>query len=356
MGLINDAARQQLAWYVRNCLASPAAQFLEIAALSQLDALRGEVDECDEDFLNEPPVTNRRRQLRELHRLLYDIGAAPRGDQQFERNIFFARKEFDLDAIDTEIVLLLLRYESNPAIEAFVDRVGHELRDTVRMVAALTGADLRDIRHRLSPSSALLGSGILTSGEDGFALRDLAGSCGRLQIAEPLKKAMHRPFASRSQWAAQIVGQPLAPALGWDDFAHLGETRDLAARMIAGAVAAKAPGINLLLHGPVGTGKTELAKTLAAKTGCKIWAVCEADEEGNEPGRTERIAALKLAQRLLARHRRALILFDEAEDALAQVGPFLGRQRDEFEGLCQPADRKQPGTGHLDLQRRARDR
>src|ERR1700686_5450808 len=106
MGLINDAARRQLAWYVRNCLASPAAHFLEIAALSQLDVLRGEADDAEDEFL-EPRVTNRRRQLRELHRLLYGIGAAPRGDQQFERNIAFARKEFGLDDIDTEILLLL---------------------------------------------------------------------------------------------------------------------------------------------------------------------------------------------------------------------------------------------------------
>lgn len=136
MALIDDAARRQLAWYVRNCLASPAAHFLEAAALSQLDVLRGEIysDDIDPDFVTELlDVVNRRRQMRELHWLLREIGGVPRGDQQFERNIGFARKEFGLDGIDSEILLLLLRYESHPLIEAFVDRVGHHLRDAVRM-------------------------------------------------------------------------------------------------------------------------------------------------------------------------------------------------------------------------------
>jgi hypothetical protein len=104
---------RQLAWYVRNCLGSPAAHCLDIAALSQLDVLRGEVDDTDDEFL-EPRVSKPRRKLRELHRLLYAIAGAPRGDQQFERNIAFARGEFRLDDIDTEILLLLLRYEEQP--------------------------------------------------------------------------------------------------------------------------------------------------------------------------------------------------------------------------------------------------
>ena len=79
----------------------------------------------------------------------------------------------------------------------------------------------------------------------------------------------------------------------------------------------------------VGTGKTEFAKALAAKTSCKIWSIGEADDDGNGPTRCERIAELKLALRLLARHRRAVILFDQAEDALAGVRPRLGRQRGE---------------------------
>lgn len=56
--------------------------------------------------------TSPRRKLRELRRAVRDIGAAPAGDYQFEENALFARDEFALTPIETEILLLLLRYQN----------------------------------------------------------------------------------------------------------------------------------------------------------------------------------------------------------------------------------------------------
>jgi transitional endoplasmic reticulum ATPase len=83
--------------------------------------------------------------------------------------------------------------------------------------------------------------------------------------------------------AMAIFGPPLTPKLAWEDFDHLGEERELAARVLAGAREQGASGINLLFHGPVGTGKTEFCKTLAAKCGLAIWSIGETDEQGGEP-------------------------------------------------------------------------
>ena len=112
--------------------------------------------------------------------------------------------------------------------------------------------------------------------------------------------------------------------LAWSDFDHLGPARDLAARLLAGGKEGRARGINLLVHGPVGTGKTEFCKSLAARYGLAIWSVGETDEEGGEPNRMERLAALRLAQRLLKQRAGALILFDEAEDLLGHAEGFFG--------------------------------
>lgn len=156
MGLVKDAGRRQLAWYVRNCLTGAAGHRLQAAAAAQLEVLRGDAEFGDgfpDDGDLRTPTALRRR-LRELRHLLGDVTAAPRGEQRFERNIPFARKEFRLDDLDAEILLLLLRYESNPAVEAFVDRVGAELRETARIVAALLNAEPREVRQRLSPAGA----------------------------------------------------------------------------------------------------------------------------------------------------------------------------------------------------------
>ncbi len=324
----SDMARRQLGWYVGNCARSPAAGMLERVMLERLERLKGNPGgatddfEFDADAPSDAKVLSRRRQ--EFRRILKEYAAMPSNDDSTELNALFARDEFGLDDIDTEILLLLLRYERNNDLEQFADEVLHRLHGPAGAVAALLGIDRREARRRLATDGALIESGLICLSEDGCSA-GLAGQSGYLQLARPLRKVMHHPYASRQEWSAALIGAPLSTPLGWGDFEHLGTAREMAAKVIAGAGKARASGVNLLLHGPVGTGKTEFAKGLAAHAGMSICSVGETDDEGAEPTRSERLAALKLAQRLLAKRGDALILLDEAEDVLAVEMPFFGR-------------------------------
>ena len=55
---------------------------------------------------------------------------------------------------------------------------------------------------------------------------------------------MFRPYSCRQEWAMAIFGPPLTPKLAWEDFDHLGEERELAARVLVGAREQGASGIN----------------------------------------------------------------------------------------------------------------
>jgi transitional endoplasmic reticulum ATPase len=327
----SDVARQQLGWYVRNCALSPAAGMLEPVMLQRLDRLKGAVEgdtedlEFDDNALFDAKNMGRRRQ--EFRCILAEYTAMPSNDDGSELNVLFARDEFGLDDIDTEILFLLLRYERNNDLEQFADEVLHRLHGPAAAVAALLGIERREARRRIAADGLLIESGLICLSEYGCSV-GLAGQSGYLQLARPLRKVMHCPYASREEWVAALIGEPLATPLAWEDFDHLGPVRELAAKMMAGAGKNGAGGINLLLHGPVGTGKTEFAKTLAGHVGMSIWSIGETDDQGGEPTRGERLAALKLAQRLLAKRAGALVLLDEAEDVLASEMPFFGRSRD----------------------------
>jgi len=331
----SDVARQQLGRYVRNCALSPAAGMLEPVMLQRLDRLKGtlEGDIKDLEFDDNPlfDARNLTRRRQEFWRILGEYTAVPSNDDGSELNVLFARDEFGLDDIDTEILLLLLRYERNNDLEQFADEVLHRLHGPAAAVAALLGIDRREARRRIAADGPLIESGLICLSEDGCSV-GLAGPSGYLQLARPLRKVMHCSYASREEWVAALIGEPLATPLAWEDFDHLGPVRELAAKMMAGAGKNGASGINLLLHGPVGTGKTEFAKTLAGHVGMSIWSIGETDDQGGEPTRGERLAALKLAQRLLAKRADALVLLDEAEDVLASempfFGPIVGRSRD----------------------------
>ncbi len=332
----SDVARQQLGWYVRNCALSPAAGLLERVMLERLDRLKGDLEGDTEDLEFNDNASfdaeslSRRRQ--EFRRILKEYAAMPSSDDGLEPNALFARDEFGLDDIDTEILLLVLRYERNNDLEQFADEVLPRLHGPAGAVAALLGIDRREARRRIAADGLLIESGLVCLSEDGCSV-GLAGQSGYLQLARPLRKVMHHSYTSRQEWVAALVGEPLATSLAWEDFDHLGPVRELTAKVMIGAGKTGTSGVNLLLHGPVGTGKTEFAKVLAAHAGMSIWSVGETDDQGGEPTRGERLAALKLAQRLLAKKAGALVLLDESEDVLASdmpfFAPFHSRSRDQ---------------------------
>jgi SpoVK/Ycf46/Vps4 family AAA+-type ATPase len=337
----SDVEGRQLGWYVRNCAVSRMAQRLETLILSRVGPLKGGSTD-DSDVVDDPSkagwegeidvvnsleteadacrsiqvLSRRRRELRALLKVY--AGPALSGDC-VEVNVGFARKEFALDDTDTEILLLLVRYECNPELQGFADAVLERLRSPVDAVAALLAIERQEVRQRLSCGGRLIDGGLICLQEQelGPLEHELAGRSGCLRLLPTLRAVMYRTCHSLEQWAGALLGEPLTTPLSWDDFEHVGPLRDLAARAIFGAIKADAAGLNVMLHGPVGTGKTEFAKALARQAGVLIWSVGETDEEGEEPSRSERLAALKLAQRLLTKRRGAVLLLDEAEDVLA---------------------------------------
>jgi len=118
-----------------------------------------------------------------------------------------------------------------------------------------------------------------------------------------------------------LLGKPAPATLKWDEFAHLGDLRDIAGKLVAsaGALGENGGGANLLFYGPPGTGKTEFAKTLGAQLGFSVQFVGEVDENQREPNRRERIGALMIANAIGAAARKTILVVDEADDLFAGV-------------------------------------
>ena len=66
--------------------------------------------------------------------------------------------------------------------------------------------------------------------------------------------------------------------LPWESFEHLGREAEVVASVLQAALSGRDSGINILLYGAPGTGKTSFAATLAAWTGAWLRPVAEADE------------------------------------------------------------------------------
>ena len=96
------------------------------------------------------------------------------------------------------------------------------------------------------------------------------------------------------------------------NYTHVKDDMQILVSFLKSAVRKKQKGVNVLLYGSAGTGKTELSKVIASELNLKLYEVAYADESGyaNE---LERIRSYCLAQNVLSAGSN-LLMYDEAED------------------------------------------
>ena len=114
----------------------------------------------------------------------------------------------------------------------------------------------------------------------------------------------------------KLFGTPEKSDLTLKDFTHMEKETNKVMSILKSAVEKKTKGVNILLYGNCGTGKTALSVIIPNVCKIPIYAVKTENKYGNESKREERLADLNAKQQILSKTGNACILFDEAEDIL----------------------------------------
>ncbi len=217
-----------------------------------------------------------------------------------------------LSKTDIAILELVLRYHTGDLTESMIDDVtrsrhwGRTFRLGNPVLPRLLGLSAGAVYGRFAPDAPLVTSGLVSIDDD-----------GDVTLVDRLKRLQWLPKGAGSDVQSLLLDEAGPAELRWSDFDHVAGDRDHLERLLRGALQCGRQGVNILLHGMPGTGKTEFCKTLAARLKAPLYSVGESDDSGGEPSRRERMQELRLAQRLLAGDRRSILLFDEMEDLLS---------------------------------------
>ena len=225
-------------------------------------------------------------------------------------------RDIGLSRTDMGILELLLHYHTHPQLESMVDDYVHCFRGRsgcgLTVLSELLGLTRNVCLGRLGDHAPLVRSGLVSI--------DYGGD---VEIVDRLKRLAYAAGAGRDARRLLFDVSP-SGELDWSDFEHIAEHRDHVESLIRGALEANASGVNILVYGPPGTGKTQFCRTLANRLGVTLYGIGEADDDGHEPCRTERLQELKLAQRLFGSTPDTVLLFDEMEDLLSlDYGPII---------------------------------
>jgi hypothetical protein len=187
---------------------------------------------------------------RQLNKLLAD-GIDAR--MPLFENIKLIGETLHFNEAEQEILILRLLM---PLIEPFRDKVTDlcldcTLQSTVDYLRVMTTRPAGEIRKALQPNSPLLQMGWLTVQPGLVDLED------KLLLADGLLEIFLREHASVDELFANFY-QPAKPTkLELADYSHLQDDLDVLLPYLKTALHEKQAGVNILIYGPPGVGKTE---------------------------------------------------------------------------------------------------
>ncbi len=207
-------------------------------------------------------------------------------------------KAFHLSSEYHDVLTMHIHAENIPLLHSMLHK---RFNEQPEIEAQALDMSLRRYKKFFGPTSELLAKGLFNRHP-----RELSYPSSKLD--DILYGQCRTPEAVKRI----ALGKPQKATLKPEHFEHIQEEYNWIKNLLANALAKKQSGVNILIYGKPGTGKTELAKTLCKEIGTSLYAISDdlsAERCGH--GRRSNLAA---ALTLLQGDQNSALLMDEAED------------------------------------------
>ena len=248
-------------------------------------------------------------------------------NSKLSRNIAWLGKILSL----SETEKTLLRFVAQMSINKHLQRVGMtmismNLKKLPCYLAVILDLPQRDIAKSLSNNAPLLKSGII---EIGRRHRCAEFELNDLEVTAHLATALLDRHNSEQDLLAALFRRSPAATLTKNDFPHAEKEFALARDYLRAARKSDSRGVNILIYGRPGTGKTEMARAVCDELGLNLYETpieYEDNEDSIPREGDERIRWCMLAQCMLARRGDTVLLFDEIEDVFPEGAEDNGKK------------------------------
>lgn len=241
-----------------------------------------------------------------------------------------------LDAAETRMLAVLSVCTLYRPLGSFLMQRpgGGDPLDVRPLLGQLSRLPSGEVARVLSYEGALVQMGLIEEGSETFMR-----SYPQHRVDERLIDRIQSGCQSPDAYLRCHFESPPDNGLGVDDYAHLGATLEAWLAVLRDGLARGQRGLNVLLHGKPGVGKTQLSQVLAKACGAELVQVAGKGVSGLPVSRMRMLSLVRLADRTQGRERPTLLLVDEA-DALLPHGDNMEAAVETRSGGTRPASMK----------------
>lgn len=286
-------------------------------ALANYLGLGAWVEDADDNFSRKAI----RQELQRLHRAVEAEAGSQTIPAPLSENTQRLAARCGLSDTDCRILEFVILIHNERLLGEAVDSLGRVMtRDLPLVLSVLLKLPVRAVQDALRSTSALAQSGLVKVDHVSTSL------VGKLEIISD--DFAERMCASETEpmtlFRDMVIPTPPAE-LGIDDYTHIAPSLAVLLPYLRYALETRKNGVNVMVYGVPGTGKSQLARTLAAELECQLYEVTSEDEDGEPINGEKRLRAYQVTQNFFGQ-QRALIVFDESEDVFADGDFKLDRK------------------------------
>lgn len=234
------------------------------------------------------------------------------------RNLAQLQRALGLSPVECRILSFAVLLHTQPLLDNAADLLGELTTGRLHeALARILDLPVREVAEALDGKGLLGRSGLLVTGRHGTGSVSSRLELLSSEFADLLSSTPVQPMDLLRSAVAVAPAAELGPA----DYPHLRESLAILEPYLEHVLATRRRGANIFLHGPPGTGKTQLVRMLAGRLGCPLYEVSSEDSDGDPVDGRTRLRAFRAAQTLLSQ-QRSVVLFDEVEDVFGGGGLF----------------------------------